>query len=59
MTSPTLIIQKSGNKWIWTVVREDGSEFRRSKQEFDSAGMAILDARYDGAWALLDAEGEV
>lgn len=56
--SIALIVQKSGDKWNWIVVRQDGSEFRRSKQEFDSAGMAILDARYDGAWALIDAEGE-
>lgn len=57
--SIALIVQKSGNKWIWSVVRQDGSEFRRSKQEFDSAGMAILDARYDGAWALIDVEKDI
>lgn len=56
--SIALIVQKSGEKWMWSVVRQDGSEFRRSKHEFESAGMAILDARYDGAFALLDAENE-
>lgn len=55
--SIALVVQKSGDKWHWVVVR-DGIEFRRCKEEFDSAGLAILDARYDGAWALVDAENE-
>lgn len=57
-----LTIQRSlapSNLWHWIVVFDSGHIWTTSKESYESAGLAFIDARENGHRALIEAESAV